>query len=68
MVCDFVEMLTTPFSSPTMLGVKMTVIVQVPPAGIGEEDTQLSVSEKSPPAATVVTINGAVPAFESVKC
>jgi hypothetical protein len=35
-----------------MLGVNVTLIVQLPPDAKGEEEIQLSVSEKSPPALT----------------
>jgi hypothetical protein len=57
-----------PGLAPTSKGEKETLAVHVPPASRGEEATQLSVSEKSPFAATLSTVIGSVVAFVIVNC
>jgi hypothetical protein len=44
--------LTAPARLPAAAGVKVTLIVHMPPTAIGDDDAQLSVSEKSPIALT----------------
>jgi hypothetical protein len=61
-------MLITPLSAPIILGVKVTVIVQVAPAARGDEETQLSVSEKSPPVFKLKMLIGELPEFVNVNC
>jgi hypothetical protein len=45
-------MLTAPVRLPAAAGANVTLIVHRPPTAIGDEDAQLSVSEKSPIALT----------------
>jgi len=42
------EILTVPVREPLLVGAKVTLIVHLAPAEIGDEDRQSSVSEKSP--------------------
>lgn len=62
------EMLTLPGLEPVPLGVKATVIVQVPLTGSGDEEMQLSVSEKSPAAATLSIFSAPLPVLVTVSC
>jgi hypothetical protein len=57
-----------PLRAPAAPGVKVTLMVQVPPAASGEEEAQLSVSRKSPPAVRLRILSGAAPAFVTVSC
>ena len=61
-------MLIAPISEPAMLGVKVTLMLHVPPAGNGDDATQLSVSEKSPPAFTLNTLTAPLVTFVIVSC
>jgi hypothetical protein len=65
-VCALVAMLITLFSGPMMVGVKVTVTEQEAPAASGDEETQLSASEKSPPVPTLSILTGEVAVFVSV--
>ena len=57
-----------PLRAPVAAGLKLTLIVQVPPAATGVE--QVLVSPKSPAlapeTATLLTVSAAVPALETV--
>jgi hypothetical protein len=69
-VCGLIVALSVKVSKPVLVpvavGVKLTLTEQAPLASIGEEDAQLSVSEKSPEATTSVTISPAAPTLVRV--
>ena len=65
-VWRLVATLITLFSGPTMVGVKVTVTEQEAPAASGDEETQLSASEKSPPVPTLTILTGEVAVFVTV--
>ncbi len=48
--------LTPPVREPTAVGVKLTLIVHIPPTASGDNEAQLSPSVKSPKAATGPTL------------
>jgi hypothetical protein len=68
--CGLPEALSTivmePERAPAAVGLKVTEIVQVPFAAMGEAVTQVVVSAKSPLAVTDVTVNGALPVLVRV--
>lgn len=55
-----------PERAPAAVGLKVTEMVQVPFAAMGEAVTQVVVSAKSPLAVTEVTVKAALPVFVSV--
>jgi len=57
---------SVPTLLPTALGVKATLAMQLALTAKGEEDVQLSVSEKSPLALTPSILSGPVPVFVTV--
>lgn len=59
-------MLTVPCLEPIPVGANVTLIVQVPLTGRGDEDGQLSVSEKSPVAPTLIIFNATLPVLVTV--
>lgn len=65
-LCALVLMLIVPVSGPIMVGAKVTIIEQEPPATTGDEEAQLSVTEKSPPVFTPTMLIGELLAFVRV--
>jgi hypothetical protein len=69
-VCGLIVALSVMVSAPDLVpgavGVNVTLTEQVPLAGIGEEDTQVSLSAKSPEATTSVTTSPAAPTLVRV--
>lgn len=61
-------MLSAPILVPTALGVNVTLTAQLALTAKGEEDMQLSVSEKSPLVLTPSILSGPVPVFVTVIC
>jgi hypothetical protein len=59
-------MVSAPFLLPGAVGVNVTLMEQAPLAAMGEEDTHVSVSAKSPEATTSVTISPGAPTLVRV--
>ena len=57
-------MVRVPFRTPTLVGVNVTLTIQVPP--LGAITPQLLVDEKSPDAATLDTVTALAVAFVTV--
>jgi hypothetical protein len=66
LIVALLVMVSEPVLVPMAVGVKVTLKEQAPLAAIGEQDTHVSLSAKSPEATTPVTISPAAPTLVRV--